>query len=182
MQLTKNVRHCKIFKEYRKHQNIKTPWMFKERIIREMAQVSRLWIRNYRPSLRYYTSTLRPVLLNINGTGSINASCIEWSGNIDHAATAEHKKSDDLRIIPFFSPCDHFLFSVQFFYFFSVTLLSFTSSPFSCLLFPHYHNHNHNNNNNIHHRPMFLVLLLLLLLNCLGPHRFAYRVWHDKNE
>jgi len=29
---------------------------------------------------------------NINGTGPINASCIERSGNIDHAATEEHTK------------------------------------------------------------------------------------------
>jgi len=32
------------------------------------------------------------VMKNINGTGPINASCIERSGNIDHAATEEHTK------------------------------------------------------------------------------------------
>jgi len=40
---------------------------------------------------------------NINGTGPIYASCTERSGNIDHVATEEHMKSDDMRVISFIS-------------------------------------------------------------------------------
>jgi hypothetical protein len=40
---------------------------------------------------------------NINGTGPVNASCIERSGNIDHAAKEKHTKCDDMRVISFIS-------------------------------------------------------------------------------